>query len=100
MLTSCGWIVHDIQQIVSVRRCPAEELWRWLWGSLPLLRTGGTFVEGDERAELEPDVRKAFFVRADRFRDGEAFTIRSLAHLAIAIASAAPTTANTTEGPA
>ena len=96
MLTTSGWSVHDIHPMISQRRCDADELWRWLWGSLPLLRTDGTFLEGCDRAEGEQQVRAAFFDRAELFRDGDTFTICSLAHLLIA--SAAETHHHTEQG--
>lgn len=87
MIATAGWRVQDIHPIVSQRRCDADELWRWLWGSLPLLRTDGTFLEGCDRAEVEQQVRAAFFDRAEPFRNGDTFTVCSLAHLAIATAA-------------
>ena len=86
LLEGCRWVVEDIVAVTSVRMCEAEELWRWLWGALPLLREDGTYVHGPERSAAETDIRTAFFDRAERMRSGTTFTIRSLAHMAIAVA--------------
>lgn len=86
LLEGCGWVVNDIVAVTSVRICHAEELWRWLWGALPLLRKDGTYVHGSERSAAESDIRTAFFDRAELVRTGTTFTIRSLAHMVIAVA--------------
>lgn len=103
-LTACGWQVSDVRAVTSVRRCTDEELWRWLWGSLPLRTADGAFLSPSERAEIEGTVREAFFVQAERLREpavqsslrrrdvsvsgrhGGIYVVRSLAHLVVATA--------------
>lgn len=85
---ACGWDVAEIRALTSLRSCDAEELWRWLWGSLPLRRVDGRFLSSDERQPIEEDVRRQFFAHAQLFRSGERYNIRSLAHMVTATASA------------
>jgi hypothetical protein len=35
MMEACGWEISEIRPVTSVRHCTADDLWRWLWGSLP-----------------------------------------------------------------
>ena len=100
LLQGCGWVVDDIVAVTSVRMCEAEELWRWLWGALPLLREDGTYVQGPERSAAEADIGTAFFERAEGVRNGTMFTIRSLAHMAIAVAGPATESDPTGSDPA
>ena len=76
LATSCGWEVDRVEPIVSRRVCDGDELWRWLWGSLPLLRHDGSFVEGPDRAALESPIRREFCASAQRWRTGPEPTAR------------------------
>ncbi len=87
LVTTCEWEVADIVPITSVRTCTAEELWRWLWGSLPLRRVDGTFLTEEERTPIESRVRAAFFLVARRFLSADRYVIRSLAHMVVASAT-------------
>ncbi len=83
----CGWEVSAIRPIASARHCADDELWRWLWGSLPLRMVDGSFLSAEERQPIEEAVRLEFFAQAERFRVGDRYVVRSLAHMVIASAS-------------
>ena len=88
LVAGCGWEISEISPITSVRNCSEEELWRWLWGSLPLRTVDGAFLSHDERHPVEAAVRSEFFAQAQRFRVGDRYVVRSLAHMVIATAVA------------
>ena len=90
IVSECGWHVDDVQPLISERRCGATELWRWLWGSLPLRFEDATHLEGTTRAEFEEEIRDEFFRRAEDWRDGETYVVRSAATMVCASARPVP----------
>ena len=89
VISRCRWDISELRPITSVRSCTDVELWRWLWGSLPLRTRDGAFVPQTERNQLEASIRHEFFEQAQQLKVGERYVIRSLAHMAIASAVAA-----------
>ena len=65
LVSDSGWVVDAVHDLRGSRRCDRLELWRWLWGSLPLRTNSGAYLEGPARLEIESQVRDEFFVRAD-----------------------------------
>jgi hypothetical protein len=96
-VTGCGWAISEVRPITSVRHCTEEELWRWLWGSLPLRTIDGSFLSPDEKHVIEDAVRHEFFAQAQRFRFADRYEVRSLAHMVIAMALALPSPTQETE---
>jgi hypothetical protein len=102
LVAAAGWTVTGTQRMVGVRRCGREELWRWLWGSLPLRFEDGSFLEGAERAGWEHRIRDVFEPLAQRWATdgsevsgqlsgsvgGKQFDVPSVAWMVSAIAPA------------
>jgi hypothetical protein len=87
---AAGWQVTGTQRIVGVRRCAMDELWQWLWGSLPLRFEDGSFLEGVQRAALELRIRSVFEPLAERWAiaDTEYYDVPSVAWMVSATAPA------------
>ena len=98
LLLECSWDTTEVVDTVSIRMCEADELWRWLWLSLPLLRGDGTFLEGTDRDAVEGPVRQEFFERVQLCRDADRFCIRSLAYVVAATAVDRPPSAAAVTG--
>ncbi len=90
LLVSAGWNVTGAQRMVGIRRCAMDELWRWLWGSLPLRFDRGSYLEGEERVAQEPFIRAAFVPLAQRWAVAgtEFFDVPSVAWMVSAVAPA------------
>ena len=97
IVDACGWKVTEIRPLLSERYCTEDELWRWLWGSLPLRTTSGSFLAQAERVMHEAAIRREFFAAAERMRVGNAFLVRSLANLVMATAVPSASPAATTQ---
>ena len=82
-----GWRIDNVSPLISDRRCDETELWRWLWGSLPLRFEDMTYLEGSARAVFEDAIRTEFFKRAEAWRDGESYVVRSAATMVGATAT-------------